>query len=181
MVDWVKVLDFGIAKVAVGEQSMQTVAGLVFGTARYISPEGAQGARELAAPLRPRDRAFVGSHRKAQRLRDRGARVLLGAALAVIGTQLLASRAGNDRAAHLARARRALTESRYVNPPGDNVSDIVTAGLAKSGTAIPIAASDTHDFKGTMVAPSVGSYDVVFETVVDGTTVRASRDLDVVR
>jgi serine/threonine protein kinase len=43
MVDWVKVLDFGIAKVAVGEQSMQTAAGLVFGTARYISPEGAQG------------------------------------------------------------------------------------------------------------------------------------------
>ena len=43
MVDWVKVLDFGIAKVAFGEQSMQTAAGLVFGTARYISPEGAQG------------------------------------------------------------------------------------------------------------------------------------------
>ncbi len=44
MGDWAKVLDFGIAKVAVGEQSMQTAAGLVFGTARYISPEGAQGA-----------------------------------------------------------------------------------------------------------------------------------------
>jgi len=44
MGEWVKVLDFGIAKVAVGEQSMQTAAGLVFGTARYISPEGAQGA-----------------------------------------------------------------------------------------------------------------------------------------
>ena len=41
--DWVKVLDFGIAKVNLGEQSMQTAAGLVFGTARYISPEGAQG------------------------------------------------------------------------------------------------------------------------------------------
>ena len=43
MGDWVKVLDFGIAKVSLGEQSMQTAAGLVFGTARYISPEGAQG------------------------------------------------------------------------------------------------------------------------------------------
>lgn len=43
MGDWVKVLDFGIAKVNLGEQSMQTAAGLVFGTARYISPEGAQG------------------------------------------------------------------------------------------------------------------------------------------
>ncbi len=41
--DWVKVLDFGIAKVSLGEQSMETAAGLIFGTARYISPEGAQG------------------------------------------------------------------------------------------------------------------------------------------
>src|SRR5439155_12827434 len=41
--DWVKVLDFGIAKVSLGEQSMETQAGLIFGTARYISPEGAQG------------------------------------------------------------------------------------------------------------------------------------------
>ncbi len=54
-------------------------------------------------------------------------------------------------------------------------------GKTSAGTAIAIAASDAHDFKGTMIAPSVGSYDVVFETVVDGTTVRASRDLDVVR
>jgi serine/threonine-protein kinase len=43
MGDWVKVLDFGIAKVSLGEQSMETQAGLIFGTARYISPEGAQG------------------------------------------------------------------------------------------------------------------------------------------
>lgn len=42
--DWVKVLDFGIAKVSLGDQSMETAAGLIFGTARYISPEGAQGA-----------------------------------------------------------------------------------------------------------------------------------------
>jgi eukaryotic-like serine/threonine-protein kinase len=42
--DWVKVLDFGIAKLNLGEQSMETAAGLIFGTARYISPEGAQGA-----------------------------------------------------------------------------------------------------------------------------------------
>ncbi len=42
--DWVKVLDFGIAKVNLGEQSMETAAGLIFGTARYISPEGAQGS-----------------------------------------------------------------------------------------------------------------------------------------
>lgn len=41
--DFVKVLDFGIARANWGEQSMATAAGLVFGTARYISPEGAQG------------------------------------------------------------------------------------------------------------------------------------------
>src|SRR5678815_5146502 len=42
-VDYVKVLDFGIARISWGEQSMATAAGLIFGTARYISPEGAQG------------------------------------------------------------------------------------------------------------------------------------------
>jgi serine/threonine protein kinase len=41
--DYVKVLDFGIARVHWGEPSMATAAGLIFGTARYISPEGAQG------------------------------------------------------------------------------------------------------------------------------------------
>lgn len=44
IIDWAKVLDFGIAKVSLGEQSMETAAGHIFGTARYISPEGAQGA-----------------------------------------------------------------------------------------------------------------------------------------
>jgi serine/threonine-protein kinase len=43
--DYVKVLDFGIARINWGEQSMSTAAGLIFGTARYISPEGAQGER----------------------------------------------------------------------------------------------------------------------------------------
>jgi len=43
--DYVKVLDFGIARLNWGEQSMATAAGLIFGTARYISPEGAQGER----------------------------------------------------------------------------------------------------------------------------------------
>jgi serine/threonine protein kinase len=444
MVDWVKVLDFGIAKVAFGEQSMQTAAGLVFGTARYISPEGAEGANvapsgdvyslativyqmlagrtpfdaepvgllikhiheapplittfpraadlhpalvkvvmdnlakdptkraqgarafagqlaqaakdanisisevgvvarlgnvdfgrpslaldptlddapvpranppsassELAAPSLPKHARHIAPASSSARTGEkrRGVAIvalafLLGAALAVIGTGYFARRAGDDRAAHLAHARRALTESRYVNPPGDNVSDIVTAGLTKwpddtelarvradaahemvtrsmaaraggdiggardlvrdalqldptdhtarilvgqyqdeldamlngsttntgspkvifeapplarpgqkldllarlvpgaagpkakvhgtkvtlydngktsAGTPVAISATDTHDFKGTLTAPNVGSYDVVFETVVDGTTVRASRDLDVVR
>src|SRR4029077_7850570 len=41
--DFVKVLDFGIARLNWGDQSMATAAGLIFGTARYISPEAAQG------------------------------------------------------------------------------------------------------------------------------------------
>ena len=41
--DFVKVLDFGIARLNWGEQSIATAAGLIFGTARYISPEAAQG------------------------------------------------------------------------------------------------------------------------------------------
>src|ERR1700733_9068812 len=43
--DYVKVLDFGIARLNWGEQSMATAAGLIFGAARYISPEGAQGEK----------------------------------------------------------------------------------------------------------------------------------------
>ena len=43
--DFVKVLDFGIARVVDpgAEQTSHTATGLVFGTARYISPEGAAG------------------------------------------------------------------------------------------------------------------------------------------
>ena len=40
--DFVKVVDFGIARFLSGE-STATKAGLVFGTARYISPEAAEG------------------------------------------------------------------------------------------------------------------------------------------
>ncbi|MEM9188813.1 MAG: protein kinase [Myxococcota bacterium] len=41
--DFVKVLDFGIARFLEAEQTMATQSGLIFGTARYISPEGASG------------------------------------------------------------------------------------------------------------------------------------------
>ena len=41
--DFVKVLDFGIARIDWANQSMATQAGLIFGTAKYISPEGAAG------------------------------------------------------------------------------------------------------------------------------------------
>ena len=44
--DFVKVLDFGIARLLHPEdQTSATQAGLVFGTARYISPEGAAGEK----------------------------------------------------------------------------------------------------------------------------------------
>lgn len=41
--DFVKVLDFGIARLLWDEQSHITQSGVIFGTARYISPEGASG------------------------------------------------------------------------------------------------------------------------------------------
>jgi serine/threonine-protein kinase len=43
--DFVKVLDFGIARLSWADPSMATAAGLIFGTARYISPEGAAGEK----------------------------------------------------------------------------------------------------------------------------------------
>lgn len=39
----VKVLDFGIARVLDDDETFATRTGLIFGTARYISPEGARG------------------------------------------------------------------------------------------------------------------------------------------
>ena len=40
--DFVKVLDFGIARLNWGDQAMGSAAGLIFGTALSISPEGAR-------------------------------------------------------------------------------------------------------------------------------------------
>jgi serine/threonine-protein kinase len=280
--DWVKVLDFGIAKGHLGEQSVETAAGLVFGTARYISPEGAEGRtvapsgdvysiavmvyqmlsgrtpfdaepvgllikhiHEPPPPItswpgaeglhpalarvvmdnlakRPADReqgarafgaalaaaareagvsfseagvvARLGSleagrgspaleptlndeagllgglasrdgasprlsviapsrspaaeasplaeasravdHRSPAPRRPVSLAVvalafLLGAAVAVIVTEQLARRADNDHAAYVSRARRALADSKYASPPGDNVRELVAAGLVK--------------------------------------------------
>ncbi|MDH5492214.1 MAG: protein kinase, partial [Myxococcales bacterium] len=41
--DFVKVLDFGIARVLWDEHTQVTQSGMIFGTAKYISPEGASG------------------------------------------------------------------------------------------------------------------------------------------
>lgn len=41
--DFVKVLDFGAAKVDWSDPSVATKTGAIFGTARYVSPEGARG------------------------------------------------------------------------------------------------------------------------------------------
>jgi serine/threonine protein kinase len=40
--DYVKVLDFGVARMQTVEASVATQAGVIFGTARYVSPEAAQ-------------------------------------------------------------------------------------------------------------------------------------------
>ena len=47
--DFAKVLDFGVARLDWSDNSLATAAGVIFGTARYISPEGAQG-QTVSAP-----------------------------------------------------------------------------------------------------------------------------------
>lgn len=47
--DFVKVLDFGVARADWGDGALATQAGVIFGTARYISPEVAQGEPATAA------------------------------------------------------------------------------------------------------------------------------------
>jgi len=45
----VKVLDFGVARMQTVDASVATQAGVIFGTARYVSPEAAQGKSVTAA------------------------------------------------------------------------------------------------------------------------------------
>jgi serine/threonine-protein kinase len=47
--DFAKVLDFGVARIDWSDNSVATQAGVIFGTARYISPEGARGTQVGAA------------------------------------------------------------------------------------------------------------------------------------
>jgi eukaryotic-like serine/threonine-protein kinase len=47
--DFVKVLDFGVARVDHGDPSIATHAGAIFGSARYVSPESAAGGEVSAA------------------------------------------------------------------------------------------------------------------------------------
>ena len=47
--DFVKVLDFGLSRLAESEGGFETHAGAVLGTARYVSPEGARGEAVTAS------------------------------------------------------------------------------------------------------------------------------------
>ena len=47
--DFVKVLDFGVARVDHGDPSIATHAGAIFGSARYVSPEAAAGSEASPA------------------------------------------------------------------------------------------------------------------------------------
>ena len=47
--EFVTVLDFGVARIDWADSTVATQAGVIFGTARYISPEGAQGKQVGAA------------------------------------------------------------------------------------------------------------------------------------
>jgi len=47
--DFVKVLDFGVARVGDGNPSIATRAGAIFGSARYVAPESAAGGNATAA------------------------------------------------------------------------------------------------------------------------------------
>jgi serine/threonine protein kinase len=47
--DFVKVLDFGVARVDHGAPSIATHAGAIFGSARYVSPESAAGGNASAS------------------------------------------------------------------------------------------------------------------------------------
>jgi serine/threonine-protein kinase len=47
--DFVKVLDFGVARVDKGDPSIATHAGAIFGSARYVSPESAAGGNATAS------------------------------------------------------------------------------------------------------------------------------------
>mgnify|MGYP002401095953 CR=1 FL=1 len=110
--DFVKVLDFGIARINWGEQSMSTAAGLIFGTARYISPEGAQGQT-----VRPQSDVY---------------------SIATLLFQMLAGRTpfeGDQAVALLVQQThdlppplRSIPRSEYVPQP---IADVIMANLAK--------------------------------------------------
>ena len=77
--DFVKVLDFGIARLPGGNTPAVTQAGAIFGTARYVSPEGAIGqpGRSPGRRLRDRDDPLPGARGQDAlrgRHRNRGAR-----------------------------------------------------------------------------------------------------------
>ncbi|CAN5177289.1 hypothetical protein BH09MYX1_BH09MYX1_48760 [soil metagenome] len=56
---------------------------------------------------------------------------------------------------------------------------VLPNGETTGGAKVAVDASDPSNVTATLIAPAVGSWDVSFEASVDGTRVRAMRDLDV--
>ena len=57
---------------------------------------------------------------------------------------------------------------------------VLPNGQTTGGTPVKLIPTDATNVRAELTAPAVGSWDVAFEASVDGTTVRAMRDLDVI-
>jgi serine/threonine-protein kinase len=120
--DFVKVLDFGIARFSSGEQTVATQTGLIFGTARYISPEGA-----LGEPTDARSDVY---------------------SIAVLTYQLLCGRTPFDGSSPVALLMKHINETPadvrsqpFGKDVPPHVADVVMRALAKSPDARPEDAS----------------------------------------
>ncbi len=137
--DFVKVLDFGIARLLWDEQSHVTQSGVIFGTARYISPEGASGE-----PTDARSDVY---------------------SLAVLTYQLLTGAPPFDDPSPVALLMKHLRQKppplrpRSGGPIPDAVADVVMRGLNK----YPDARQDTAQAFASALERAASSLDIAIK------------------